>query len=296
MNNDKNANENLILQKENIELKEQIQFYQQQYNIIEKEPKKDYKKEKALTDDNILLKKENIFQLDEITKLINENNFLKQYYFNTSKANSIKGENSKDENEEIKPILVVKNMTNEQIKDYSNQISDLYKQNIELENKNEQIKLDNHSLQKKLTEKNNKLSSLEYKYNELEQKFNEVISQNIQLNKDIVRGRMQNISLNEKNIETSYKNNELLDALKKNNKAVQDSVISNKVLTRINEEKDENLLQLSSQLFIEEQKRMDCENKIKELEGKIEQAQKTILKLQKDKDILYKIIHKKKIN
>ena len=140
MNNDKNANENLILQKENIELKEQIQYYQQQYNIIEKEPKKDYRKEKALTDDNLLLKKENIFQLDEITKLINENNFLKQYYFNTNKANSIKNENSKDENEEIKPILVVKNMTNEQIKDYSNQISDLYKQNIELENKNEQIK------------------------------------------------------------------------------------------------------------------------------------------------------------
>ena len=107
---------------------------------------------------------------------------------------------------------------------------------------------------------------------------------------------MQNISLNEKNIETSYKNNELLNALKKNNKAVQDSVISNKVLTRINEEKDENLLQLSSHLFIEEQKRMECENKIKELEGKIEQDQKTIIKLQKDKDILYKIIHKKKIN
>ena len=296
MNNDKNANENLILQKENIELKEQIQYYQQQYNIIDKEPKKDYRKEKALTDDNLLLKKENIFQLDEITKLINENNFLKQYYFNTSKANSIKAENSKDENEEIKPILVVKNMTNEQIKDYSNQISDLYKQNIELENKNEQIKSVNLSLQKKLTETNNKLSSLEYKYNELEQKFNEIISQNIQLNKDIVRGRMQNISLNEKNIETSYKNNELLNALKKNNKAVQDSVISNKVLTRINEEKDENLLQLSSHLFIEEQKRMECENKIKELEGKIEQDQKTIIKLQKDKDILYKIIHKKKIN
>ena len=296
LNNDKNTNENLVLQKENLELKEQIKYYQQQYNLLDNIPKKDFRKEKALKDDNILLKKENIFQLDEITKLINENNFLKQYYFNDTNINKLKGENSKDENEDKKPILVVKNMSNEQIKDYSNQINELYKKNIELENTNENLRTNNHSLQLKLTETNNKLSTLEYKFNELEQRFNEVISQNIQLNKDIIRGRMQNISLNEKNIETNYINSELLDTIKKNNKSIENSVISNKVLTKINEEKDENLINLSSQLYIEEQKRMECENKIKELEGIIQQNKKSMIKLQKDKDILYKIIHKKKIN
>ncbi len=296
LNNDKNTNENLVLQKENLELKEQIKYYQQQYNLLDNIPKKDFRKEKALQDDNILLKKENIFQLDEITKLINENNFLKQYYFNDTNINKLKGENSKDEDEDKKPILVVKNMSNEQIKDYSNQINELYKKNIELENTNENLRTNNHSLQIKLTETNNKLSTLEYKFNELEQRFNEVIAQNIQLNKDIIRGRMQNISLNEKNIETNYINSELLDTIKKNNKSIENSVISNKVLTKINEEKDENLINLSSQLYIEEQKRMECENKIKELEGIIQQNKKSMIKLQKDKDILYKIIHKKKIN
>ncbi len=296
LNNDKNTNENLVLQKENLELKEQIKYYQQQYNLLDNIPKKDFRKEKALQDDNILLKKENIFQLDEITKLINENNFLKQYYFNDTNINKLKGENSKDEDEDKKPILVVKNMSNEQIKDYSNQINELYKKNIELENTNENLRTNNHSLQIKLTETNNKLSTLEYKFNELEQRFNEVIAQNIQLNKDIIRGRMQNITLNEKNIETNYINSELLDTIKKNNKSIENSVISNKVLTKINEEKDENLINLSSQLYIEEQKRMECENKIKELEGIIQQNKKSMIKLQKDKDILYKIIHKKKIN
>ena len=96
----KHINENKILIQENNELKQRIKYIEQEYNKIKKEPKKDSNFENDLQNKNNILINENNNQLDEINKLISQNEFLKNYYFNHENE-LIKQKNAMNNNSNI---------------------------------------------------------------------------------------------------------------------------------------------------------------------------------------------------
>ena len=106
----KQINENKILSQENNELKKRILYMEKEYKKIENIPKKDSIFENELIKKNNILSNENLNNLDEINRLITQNEFLKNYYFNHEKELNNKNKiNIKEDNEKEKTKLSEKN-------------------------------------------------------------------------------------------------------------------------------------------------------------------------------------------
>ena len=278
-----NENDNKILYKENNELKVQIENLQKYIQHLEKIPKKDFETENSLRENYIHLEKENKSQLLQIQKLSNENEFLKRFYNNT---NPIKAH--------PQPMLVLKQLDQNAESEYKTLIDSIYKEKIVIENKlNETQNTLNSTrimvsqLTKELTRKEAECTQLTTKNYVLEQQLCEA-------NRDNLKHRNKNTSIEEENIKLSALNNQLTDEISSKMKTLQYQNISHSTMQKVNNNKEEIILELNNKIFKLEKIAQDKEISINELMDKIDEKNKIIEKLSKDKEKLLSIIHKKK--
>ena len=314
MKNSKNVNdllikkqigENKTLIQENNELKKRLQYIEQEYNKIQKMPKKDLVSENDLKNKNNILANENINQLDEINKLIAQNEFLKNYYFNHEKeiltqknSNSLKNiNNSTNQISNNDTNININNNSNnnmnnninnnyiEEIKDYMNQKINLEKQiesykNIITQLTQEKAMLSNQLLTKSIHE------------NELMLRIQEMENEEINNKKELIQKNILNTELEEENIESKTSNEKLSKEIERKKMMNKSCVVANNSLKKINDDNQRQILNLNSEIIILEKYNRDKEEYIKELNEENSKQKNEILKLKKNNDVLYKIIYK----
>ena len=314
MKNSKNVNdllikkqigENKTLIQENNELKKRLQYIEQEYNKIQKMPKKDLVSENDLKNKNNILANENINQLDEINKLIAQNEFLKNYYFNHEKeilnqknSNSLKNiNNSTNQISNNDPNININNKPNnnmnnninnnyiEEIKDYMNQKINLEKQiesykNIITQLTQEKAMLSNQLLAKSIHE------------NELMLRIQEMENEEINNKKELIQKNILNTELEEENIESKTSNEKLSKEIERKKMMNKSCVVANNSLKKINDDNQRQILNLNSEIIVLEKYNRDKEEYIKELNEENSKQKNEILKLKKNNDVLYKIIYK----
>ena len=111
----KQINENKILSQENNELKKRILYMEKEYKKIENIPKKDSIFENELIKKNNILSSENLNNLDEINRLITQNEFLKNYYFNHEKQLQLNNQNKNNNKEDNEKLQSKSNQKNKNI-------------------------------------------------------------------------------------------------------------------------------------------------------------------------------------
>lgn len=274
--------DNKLLLKENIELKEAIEKFQKNYEILSNEPKKDFQLEKNLKEDNILLKNENLAQLEEIKRITNENNFLKQYYNNTPQQ-IVSSE----------PIYVIKKLDQNEQADYSKMINELQLQKAKLEKMIEDLNEHDKNKDSLVSSLKNKVIRLEAENKELLNRTQIQDQQLINLNKNLVKEKHNNIILEEENINLTVDKDKLVTDIRNKNESIQKNFNSNANLMRLNTNKQEEILQLNNRLY-QLQKMVETQNSaLLAKDSEIEEGKRTIAKLKKEKDKLLDIIHKK---
>ena len=300
----KQINENKILAQENNELKQRLKYMEQEYKKIENIPKKDPDFENDLIKKNNILSNENLNHLDEINKLITQNEFLKNYYFNhenelINNKNTINSINKNNINEKNEEKLRAKN--NENIKNFDENIKENYEKEIEKYMK-EKINLESqindykNIIEKINQEKNllkNQLYNKTLNENELLLRIQELENEGINNRKELIKKNIENIDLKEQNIQNIAIQDNLNKKLECKNKISKSSIIANNSLKRLNDDNQRQIIDLNSEIYILEKKYKDKEEYIKELNEENSKQKNEIIKLKKDKETLYKIIHKK---
>ena len=301
----KQINENKILAQENNELKQRILYMEQEYKKLENIPKKDSALENDLIKKNNILSNENLNHLDEINKLITQNEFLKNYYFrqeeqinkNKSMNDSLDGKlrgknalinkinNSKDEayNKQLK-------IDNE---NYLKEIEGHMKQKIELEKEIDDYKNIITKINQEKALLANKLLNKDLNENELKLRIQELENEQINNRKEIIKKSMENTDLEEQNIQVMASQDKLNKEIERKKKMAKSTTIANNSLKKLNDDNQRQIINLNSEIFVLEKKYKDKEEYIKELNDENSKQKNEILKLKKDNETLYKIIHKK---
>ena len=277
-----NENENQILYKENSELKNHRVELEKQIESLEKIPKKDFEAENILRENNVLFQQENQSQLLQIQKLINENEFLKQFYYKSNP--NIKAED---------PILVVKKLNEKSEDEYKALINSLYKEKLSLELRLKQLNDSYNSNQLLLTQIHNQLTRKESECIELTTKASLLEHQLCELSKENIKHKNNNTSIQEENIKLSAINEQLTDEIKNKNKSIKNRDNKHSTMQKINNDKEQVILELNNTIFRLEKMNIDKDNTIKELSAKIEENTKSINKLKLEKEKLLYIIHNK---
>ena len=299
----KQLNENKILIQQNNELKQRLQFIEQEYNKIKKIPKKDFDSENDLLNKNNILANENNNQLDEINKLTAQNEFLKNYYFNHENElikqknkdyniNNINN-NSKDDlinNNKIYNISI-NNISNSDSK-YLEEIKEYMKQKINLE---KEINSYKNIITQLMQEKNlisNQLLMKTIHENELLLRIQEMENEEINNKKELIQKNIINTELEEQNIENVTSNEKLNKEIEKKKLMNKSCVVANNSLKKLNDDNQRQILNLNSEIIVLEKYNRDKEEYIKELNEENSKQKDEILKLKKNNDVLYKIIYK----
>ena len=314
MKNSKNVNdllikkqigENKTLIQENNELKKRLQYIEQEYNKIQKMPKKDVVSENDLKNKNNILTNENINQLDEINKLIAQNEFLKNYYFNHEKeilnqknSNSLKNINtSKNQISNNDTNINVNNkpnnnMNNNMNNNYIEEIKDYMNQKINLEKQIESYKNIITQLTQEKAMLSNQLLTKSIHENELMLRIQEMENEEINNKKELIQKNILNTELEEENIESKTSNEKLNKEIERKKMMNKSCVVANNSLKKINDDNQRQILNLNSEIIILEKYNRDKEEYIKELNEENSKQKNEILKLKKNNDVLYKIIYK----
>lgn len=278
-----NENDNKILYKENNELKEQIENLQKYIQHLEKIPKKDFETESNLRENFIRLEKENESQLLQIQKISNENEFLKRFY---NKTNPIKVD--------PQPMLVLKQLDQNSEDEYKSIIDSFYKEKVALENKLNETQNNLSSTRIMLSQITKELTRKEAECAQLTTK-NYVLEQQLcEADRDNLKQRNKNISKEEENIKLTTLNNKLNSEINSKIKSLHHQNIMHSTMQKVNDNKEEIILELNNKIFKLEKIAQDKEISINELMNKIDEKSKIIEKLNKDKEKLLSIIHKKK--
>ena len=299
----KQINENKILIQENNELKQRLIFMEKEYKKIENLPKKDASLENDLINKNNKLSNENLNQLDEINKLIAQNEFLKNYYFNhenevINKTKNININLDKNINDTQKLRTKnqdnIKNLNNNIKENYIKEIEGYLKEKISLENQINEYKNIIEKFNKEKALLKNQLYNKQLNENELMMRIQELENEGINNRKELIKKDIENIDLKEQNIQNKALQEKLNKKLEGKNKLNKSSVIANNSLKRLNDDSQRQIIDLNSEIYILEKKYKDKEEYIKELNDENNKQKNEILKLKKDKETLYKIIHKNK--
>jgi hypothetical protein len=302
----KQINENKILAQENNELKQRLLYMENEYKKIEKIPKKDQNLENDLINKNNILSNENLNYIEEINKLLAQNEFLKNYYFNHE--NELINNKKNNDNEKLrsrydKSNKMIKeenemNSIDKKIEDnikenYIKEIEETTKQKISLEKQVNEYKDIINKLNKEKTLLSNKLLNKSLNENELMLRIQEMENEEINNKKELIRKNIENTDLKEQNIECLASQEKLNKLLDKKKRLTKSSIIANNSLKRVNDDNQRQIIDLNSEIYILEKKNKDKEEFIKELNDENSKQKNEILKLKKDNETLYKIIHKK---
>ena len=301
----KQINENKILAQENNELKQRILYMEKEYKKIENIPKKDQMLENDLIKKNNILSTENINHLDEINKLLAQNEFLKNYYFNHENEliNNKKNDTDKlrNKNDKTNKKIIEENDINDTERktfeankeNYLKEIEENMKQKISLEKQVNEYKDIITKLNQEKTVLSNKLLNKSLNENELMLRIQEMENEEINNRKELIRKNIENTELKEENIQCLASQKKLNKLLDKKKMLTKSSIIANNSLKKINDDNQRQIIDLNSEIFILEKKNKDREEFIKELNDENNKQKSEILKLKKDNETLYKIIHKK---
>ena len=104
---------------------------------------------------------------------------------------------------------------------------------------------------------------------------------------------MENTDLEEQNIQCMASQDKLNKEIERKKKMAKSTVLANNSLKKLNDDNQRQIINLNSEIFILEKKYKDKEEYIKELNDENSKQKNEILKLKKDNETLYKIIHKK---
>ena len=301
----KQINENKILAQENNELKQRILYMEKEYKKIDNIPKKDQMVENDLIKKNNILSTENLIHLDKINKLLAQNEFLKNYYFNHENEliNNKKNNNDKLRSQNIKTNkkIIEENEINNTDKktleanqeNYLKEIEENMKQKISLEKQVNEYKDIITKLNQEKTVLSNKLLNKSLNENELMLRIQEMENEEINNRKELIRKNIENTDLKEENIQCLASQEKLNKLLDKKKMLTKSSIIANNSLKKINDDNQRQIIDLNSEIFILEKKNKDREDFIKELYDENNKQKSEIIKLKKDNETLYKIIHKK---
>ena len=301
----KQLNENKILIQENNELKQRMNFIQQEYNKIQKIPKKDYVSENDLINKNNILTNENSNQLDEINKLITQNEFLKNYYFNhenekikQTKEININNNLTNIINNNEKTILkATSNSNNNQMnQNYLKEIKEYMKQKINLEKQIDSYKNIITQLTQEKAILSNQLMTKTIHENELMLRIQEMENEEINNKKELIQKNIINTELEEQNIENISSNEKLCKEIERKKMMNKSCVVANNSLKKLNDDNQRQILNLNSEIIVLEKYNRDKEEYIKELNEENSKQKNEILKLRKNNDVLYKIIYKNNNN
>ena len=294
----KQVNENKVLAQENNELKQRLLIMENELKKMEKIPKKDTDYENELISKNNILSNENLSKLGEINKLIAQNEFLKNYYFNhenqliNNKNNLDAINNNSIENQRLrgKKEENSKNLKGKDI--YIKEIEEYMKEKIVLENKINEYK----NMIEKINQEKNLLKKQLYNKtlneNELKLRIQELENEGINTRKELIKKDIENTDLKEQNIQSLAEQDKLNKKLEGKNKITKSSIIANNSLKKLNDDSQRQIIDLNSEIYILEKKYKDKEEYIKELNEENYKQKNEILKLKKDNKTLYKIIHK----
>ena len=300
----KQLNENKILIQQNNELKQRLQFIEQEYNKIKKIPKKDLDSENDLLNKNNILANENNNQLDEINKLTAQNEFLKNYYFNHE--NELMKQKNMDNNinDNKKDDLInnnIANNTNNKIynisinnisnsdQNYLEEIKEYMKQKINLEKEIDSYKNIITQLTQEKTFLSNQLLMKTIHENELMLRIQEMENEEINNKKELIQKNIINTELEEQNIETVSSNEKLSKEIEKKKIMNKSCVVANNSLKKLNDDNQRQILNLNSDIIVLEKNNRDKEEYIKELSEENSKQKNEILKLKKNNEVLYKI-------
>ena len=301
----KQINENKILAQENNELKQRILYMEKEYKKIDNIPKKDQMVENDLIKKNNILSTENLNHLDKINKLLAQNEFLKNYYFNHENEliNNKKNNTDKLRSQNIKTNkkIIEENEINNTDKktleanqeNYLKEIEENMKQKISLEKQVNEYKDIITKLNQEKTVLSNKLLNKSLNENELMLRIQEMENEEINNRKELIRKNIENTDLKEENIQCLASQEKLNKLLDKKKMLTKSSIIANNSLKKINDDNQRQIIDLNSEIFILEKKNKDREDFIKELYDENNKQKSEIIKLKKDNETLYKIIHKK---
>ena len=301
----KQINENKILAQENNELKQRILYMEQEYKKLENIPKKDSALENDLIKKNNILSNENLNHLDEINKLITQNEFLKNYYFRQEEQNN----KNKSFNDSLDGRLRGKNALKNKI---NSDKGEAYNKQLKIDNENYLKEIEGHMKQKIELEKEiddykniitkinqekallaNKLLNKDLNENELKLRIQELENEQINNRKEIIKKSMENTDLEEQNIQCMASQDKLNKEIERKKKMAKSTVLANNSLKKLNDDNQRQIINLNSEIFVLEKKYKDKEEYIKELNDENNKQKNEILKLKKDNETLYKIIHKK---
>ena len=302
----KQLNENKILIQQNNELKQRLQFIEQEYNKIKKIPKKDFDSENDLLNKNNILANENNNQLDEINKLTAQNEFLKNYYFNHENElikqknkdyninNNKKDDSINNDNKNIYNISI-NNISNSDSK-YLEEIKEYMKQKINLEKEINSYKNIITQLMQEKTLISNQLLMKTIHENELLLRIQEMENEEINNKKELIQKNIINTELEEQNIENVTSNEKLSKEIEKKKLMNKSCVVANNSLKKLNDDNQRQILNLNSEIIVLEKYNKDKEEYIKELNEENSKQKNEILKLKKNNEVLYKILYKNNNN
>jgi hypothetical protein len=243
--------------------------------------------------------------LDEINKLITQNEFLKNYYFRQEEQIN----KNKSINDNLEGRLRGKNALKSKI---NNDKDEAYNKQLKIDNENYLKEIEGHMKQKIELEKEiddykniitkinqekallaNKLLNKDLNENELKLRIQELENEQINNRKEIIKKSMENTDLEEQNIQCMASQDKLNKEIERKKKMAKSTVIANNSLKKLNDDNQRQIINLNSEIFILEKKYKDKEEYIKELNDENSKQKNEILKLKKDNETLYKIIHKK---
>ena len=168
------------------------------------------------------------------------------------------------------------------------------KEKISLENQINEYKNIIEKFNKEKALLKNQLYNKQLNENELMMRIQELENEGINNRKELIKKDIENIDLKEQNIQNKALQEKLNKKLEGKNKLNKSSVIANNSLKRLNDDSQRQIIDLNSEIYILEKKYKDKEEYIKELNDENNKQKNEILKLKKDKETLYKIIHKNK--
>ena len=130
--------------------------------------------------------------------------------------------------------------------------------------------------------------------NELMLRIQEMENEEINNRKELIKKNIENTDLKEQNIQCLALQDKLNKTIDRKNKLTKGSIIANNSLKKLNDDNQRQIIDLNSEIYILEKKYKDKEEYIKELNEENIKQKNEILRLKKDNETLYKIIHNKK--
>jgi hypothetical protein len=244
---------------------------------------------------NKFLLENNEKNIYEVNKLTAQNEFLKNYYFQNE--NKIKNEAENEENK-LKENNIGKNEKKYMLlkeNKYITELEEMRKGKIELEKELNEYKMIINGLKKEKMILENKLLNKNTYENELKLTIKEMQNEDINNKKELIKKSIEYTDLEEKNIQNAALNDKLSKEIEKKNKINKSSIYANNSLKKINDDFQREILNLSSENYVLEKRDKEKEEYIKELQNENNLMKNEILKLKKDNDTLYKVLHKNKL-